>query len=57
MFFLKRPQDDVFLEVQPGGNFSYSYQIHAEQPPGTYWYHPHVHGSTFFQVSSFIFKI
>jgi FtsP/CotA-like multicopper oxidase with cupredoxin domain len=31
--------------VQPGGlPFEYRLSIAATQPPGLYWYHPHVHG-------------
>ncbi|HTS38638.1 MAG TPA: multicopper oxidase domain-containing protein [Candidatus Solibacter sp.] len=31
--------------IQPGGEpFEYSFKIPADQPPGLYWYHPHVHG-------------
>jgi FtsP/CotA-like multicopper oxidase with cupredoxin domain len=31
--------------VQPGDPpFEYRLRIAAEQPPGLYWYHPHVHG-------------
>ena len=31
--------------VQPGSApFEYSFRIPADQPPGLYWYHPHVHG-------------
>jgi FtsP/CotA-like multicopper oxidase with cupredoxin domain len=39
-------QDDTLKTlVQPSGApFEYSFQIPADQPPGLYWYHPHVHG-------------
>jgi FtsP/CotA-like multicopper oxidase with cupredoxin domain len=39
-------QDDTLKTlVQPSGPpFEYSFQIPADQPPGLYWYHPHVHG-------------
>jgi FtsP/CotA-like multicopper oxidase with cupredoxin domain len=30
--------------VQPGDTFEYRLRISPEQPPGLYWYHPHVHG-------------
>ncbi|MBV8826461.1 MAG: multicopper oxidase domain-containing protein [Hyphomicrobiales bacterium] len=30
--------------VNPGSTFSYSILIPADEPPGLYWYHPHVHG-------------
>ena len=39
-------QDDVLRTlVPPGGTpFEYRFQIPADEPPGVYWYHPHVHG-------------
>ena len=30
--------------VQPGDTFEYRLRISPGQPPGLYWYHPHVHG-------------
>jgi FtsP/CotA-like multicopper oxidase with cupredoxin domain len=31
--------------VQPSASpFEYSFRIPVDQPPGLYWYHPHVHG-------------
>ncbi len=46
-------QDDVLdTLIQPGSpGFKYSIQIPATEPPGLYWYHPHVHGFTEFQVN------
>ncbi|CAK8689527.1 unnamed protein product [Clavelina lepadiformis] len=46
----KAPQDDVFLEIGPTQSYSYKYNIDDEQARGTYWYHPHFHGSSYFQV-------
>jgi FtsP/CotA-like multicopper oxidase with cupredoxin domain len=45
-------QDDVLHTlIQPGdGAFEYRFQIPADEPPGLYWYHPHVHGFTKAQV-------
>lgn len=44
-------QDDVLhTYVQPGQKFDYDVRIPADQPPGLYWYHPHVHGITEGQV-------
>ena len=39
-------QDDVMkTSVQPGeGVFDYRFRIPQNQPPGLYWYHPHIHG-------------
>jgi FtsP/CotA-like multicopper oxidase with cupredoxin domain len=31
--------------------YTYSLRIQPDQPPGLYWYHPHLHGSTNAQVS------
>jgi len=47
-------QDDVLdTLIQPGANntFQYNTTIPLTQPPGLYWYHPHVHGFTEFQVN------
>jgi FtsP/CotA-like multicopper oxidase with cupredoxin domain len=30
--------------INPGSTFSYSIKFPANEPPGLYWYHPHVHG-------------
>ena len=30
--------------INPGTTFSYSLQFPTNEPPGLYWYHPHVHG-------------
>jgi FtsP/CotA-like multicopper oxidase with cupredoxin domain len=45
-------QDDVLkTSVQPGDPlFEYRFRIPANQPPGLYWYHPHIHGFTKQQV-------
>jgi FtsP/CotA-like multicopper oxidase with cupredoxin domain len=39
-------QDDVMhTAVQPGGAaFEYRFRIPPDEPPGLYWYHPHIHG-------------
>ena len=45
-------QDDV-LKTSIGPNdppFEYRFRIPADQPPGLYWYHPHIHGFTKAQV-------
>ena len=44
--------DVINTLIQPGtSGFQYSIQIPATEPPGLYWYHPHVHGFTEFQVN------
>jgi FtsP/CotA-like multicopper oxidase with cupredoxin domain len=30
--------------INPGTTFSYNIQFPTNEPPGLYWYHPHVHG-------------
>ena len=39
-------QDDVLnTSIQPGDSpFEYRFRIPADEPPGLYWYHPHIHG-------------
>jgi FtsP/CotA-like multicopper oxidase with cupredoxin domain len=45
--------DDVINTlIQPGtAGFKFNIQIPTTEPPGLYWYHPHVHGFTEFQVN------
>ncbi|NNH70587.1 multicopper oxidase domain-containing protein [Nocardia uniformis] len=38
--------DNVFVRVDPLGQFQYEYHIPHDQPAGMAWYHPHFHGST-----------
>ena len=46
-------QDDVLTTlIQPGSpGFQYNVKIPTTEPPGLYWYHPHVHGFVEFQVN------
>jgi FtsP/CotA-like multicopper oxidase with cupredoxin domain len=39
-------QDDVLItSVQPGdAPFEYRFRVPENEPPGLYWYHPHIHG-------------
>jgi len=38
-------QDDTLnTAVQPSDSFEYKFKIPKDQPPGVYWYHPHIHG-------------
>ncbi|MEI9930987.1 MAG: multicopper oxidase domain-containing protein [Rhizomicrobium sp.] len=34
----------VHTLINPGETFEYTIRIPADEPPGMYWYHPHVHG-------------
>ncbi len=45
-------QDDVLkTSIQPGDQpFEYRFRIPSDEPPGLYWYHPHIHGFTKNQV-------
>ncbi|MVA78597.1 multicopper oxidase domain-containing protein [Agrobacterium vitis] len=44
--------DNVLLSINPGMKFEYEYNIPVDHPAGTFWYHPHRHGSTALQVGS-----
>jgi len=46
--------DNVLRELAPSRThtYEYEYNIPADHPAGTFWYHPHVHGSTAIQVAS-----
>jgi FtsP/CotA-like multicopper oxidase with cupredoxin domain len=44
--------DDPKLGIQPGQIRQHEYRIGLDHPPGAYWYHPHLHGSTAIQVGS-----
>ncbi len=45
-------QDDVLHTVvgPSAAPFEYRFQVPLDQPPGLYWYHPHLHGFTKAQV-------
>jgi FtsP/CotA-like multicopper oxidase with cupredoxin domain len=45
-------QDDVLnTMIQPGDQpFEYRFRIPQDEPPGLYWYHPHIHGQSNAQV-------
>jgi FtsP/CotA-like multicopper oxidase with cupredoxin domain len=45
-------EDDVLkTSIQPGESpFPYRFRIPTNEPPGLYWYHPHIHGFTKVQV-------
>ena len=38
------------MDIPPGGNFQYEYKIPANHVAGTFWYHPHRHGSSSMQL-------
>ena len=37
--------DNVFRVVEPGQSARYEYAVPADHPTGTFWYHPHRHGT------------
>jgi len=45
-------QDDVLKTAIQAGDppFEYRFRIPEDEPPGLYWYHPHIHGFTKAQV-------
>jgi FtsP/CotA-like multicopper oxidase with cupredoxin domain/peroxiredoxin len=44
--------DNVLLEIAPGATQEYVIAIPEDHPCGTFWYHPHHHGSTAANVAS-----
>jgi FtsP/CotA-like multicopper oxidase with cupredoxin domain len=36
--------DNPFLRIEPGQSFDYEFALPPDHHPGTYWYHPHLHG-------------
>ena len=46
--------DNVLRRLHPNPDvvYEYEYNIPSDHPAGTFWYHPHVHGSTAIQVGS-----
>ena len=44
--------DNVFVLIEPGQYFDYSYKVPTSHAPGTHWYHAHHHGSTAVQLGN-----
>jgi FtsP/CotA-like multicopper oxidase with cupredoxin domain len=45
-------QDEVLkTSIQPGAAFEYRFRVPDNEPPGLYWYHPHIHGFSSRQVT------
>jgi FtsP/CotA-like multicopper oxidase with cupredoxin domain len=42
--------DNVLIEIEPGESQLFEYTLPQNHPDGTYWYHPHKHGSAAIQV-------
>ena len=47
----KAPADDVLRRIEPGESYSHVYPIPKTHVAGTFWYHPHKHGSVEAQVA------
>lgn len=49
----RAPQDEVILTAaRPGRTLHYRVRIPQDHPPGLYWYHPHIHGESYYQVTN-----
>lgn len=44
--------DNVMRSMPPGGTYDVAFDIPHDHPRGSYWYHPHHHGSADIQVAS-----
>ncbi|MFP4155230.1 MAG: multicopper oxidase family protein [Halothiobacillaceae bacterium] len=44
--------DNVFVDIPPSTDYVMEFDVPMDHPPGTYWYHPHLHGSVALQVAS-----
>lgn len=44
--------DNILRSCGPETNMTYEYEIPSDHPAGTFWYHPHLHGSGALQVAS-----
>jgi FtsP/CotA-like multicopper oxidase with cupredoxin domain/peroxiredoxin len=44
--------DNVYLHIDPGTSFDFSFQLPPNHVAGTFWFHPHKHGSTAYQLSN-----
>jgi FtsP/CotA-like multicopper oxidase with cupredoxin domain len=42
--------DNPFVTIEPGEGFDYDIAVPAGHPAGTYWYHPHHHGTVADQI-------
>lgn len=48
-----QPGDEVILtNAAPGSSYTYIVVIDPDQPPGMYWYHPHPHGLTNWEIGN-----
>mmetsp|Transcript_15469 Transcript_15469/g.33432 ORF Transcript_15469/g.33432 Transcript_15469/m.33432 type:complete len:818 (+) Transcript_15469:75-2528(+) len=54
-FHVSPNQDNIFVKIDPDEEYDYEYDIPAEHPAGTFWYHPHKHGAITMQLFSGMF--
>lgn len=45
-------EDNVLIEIHPNEFFEHVYHIPKDHPCGTFWYHPHKHGSSMQHMAS-----
>ncbi len=48
----KDPSDNILRLIEPGADWTFSYDLRADHPSGSFWYHPHKHGSVAYQLSN-----
>jgi FtsP/CotA-like multicopper oxidase with cupredoxin domain len=53
----QQPSDDVLLMIDPGHRYRYRYDVPADHPGGTLWYHAHRHMLTDDQVFGGMFGL
>jgi len=46
------PADNIFLCIGPSEDVDFEFTIPLHHPAGTFWYHPHHHGSVAYQLSN-----
>ncbi|MFJ1735519.1 multicopper oxidase family protein [Streptomyces sp. NPDC088254] len=42
--------DNPFVTIEPGDSFDYAIAVPTDHPAGTFWYHPHHHGTVADQI-------
>lgn len=48
----KAPGDDIFLTIEPGKDYQYVVDFPEDHPQGLFYYHPHYHGTTEYQIGN-----
>ncbi len=43
--------DNIYVEIKPSEDHQFEYQVLRNHPTGTFWYHPHKHGSVALQLT------